>query len=148
MRVRVGDDTRASLDVLDNRWTEMLPLQDVATELAIQTRYEGAKCALLEWGELRDQLVSELRANLAHRQELCLRMEILAGVESPPEAQQARMEFQVNRLAAAIGQGAGDKVGKMAEIQRDWYLSGGAPANQEKRLQRRFEKACPGLKSR
>ena len=139
---------RASLEVLARRWTEMLPLQDAATELAIQTRYERAKCALLEWGEQRDQRVSELRANLVHRQELCLRMEILAGVESPPELRQARLEFQVNRLAAAIGQGAGDKVGKMAEIQHDWYLSGGAPANQEKRLQRRFEKACPGLKPR
>jgi len=138
---------RASLDVLDNRWTGMLPLQDAATELAIQTRYEAAKRALLEGGEQREQLVSELRANLAHRQELCLRMEILAGVESPPEVQQARMEFQVSRLAEAIGQGSGDKVGKMAEIQREWYLSGGAPASQEKILQRRFGKALSGRKA-
>jgi len=138
---------RASLDVLENRWTEMLPLQDATTELVIQTRFEKAKRALLEAGEQRDQLVSELRENLTRRQELCLRMEILAGVESPSEVQQARLEFQVNRLAEAIGQGSGDKVGKMAEIQREWYLSGGAPASQEKILQGRFEKACPGIKS-
>jgi uncharacterized protein (DUF305 family) len=74
-------------------------------------------------------------------------MEILAGVESPPEVQQARLEFQVNRLAEAMGQGSGDKVGEMADIRREWYLSGGAPANQEKILQGRFEKACPGIKS-
>ena len=138
---------RASLDVLEKCMTEMLPLQDAATELVIQTRYEKAKRALLEGGEQRDQLVSELRANLTHRQELCLRMEILAGVESPPEVQQVRLEFQVNRLAEAIGQGSGDKVGKMGEIRREWYLSGGAPANLEKILQGRFEKACPGIKS-
>ena len=135
---------RASLDVLEKCWTEMPPLQDAATELAIQTRYEKAKRALLDGGAQRDELVSELQANLVRRQELCLRMEILAGVESPPELQQARLEFQVNRLAEAIGQGSGDKVGKMAEIQREWYLSGGAPANQEKTLQGRFEIACPG----
>lgn len=138
---------RASLEVLEERWIEVLPLKDDATELAIQTRYEKAKHALLEGGEQRDQLVSELRVNLSHRKELCLRMEILAGVESPPEVHQARLEFQVNRLAEAIGQGSGDKVGKMAEIQHEWYLSGGAPVNQEKILQGRFEKACQGLKS-
>jgi phosphoserine phosphatase len=138
---------RSSLEMLEKRWTEVLPLKDEATELAIQMRYEKAKCALLAGGEQRDQLVSELRVNLDHRKELCLRMEILAGVESPPEVHQARLEFQVNRLAEAIGQGSEDTVGKMAEIQREWYLSGGAPANQEKILQGRFEKTRPGLKS-
>ena len=138
---------RASLDVLEKHWAAVLPLQDAATGLAIQTRYEKAKRALLEGGEQRDQLVSELRDNMAYRQELCLRMEILAGVESPPEVQQARMAFQVNRLAEAIGQGSGDTVGKMAEIQHEWYLSGGAPASQEKILQGRFEKASQGRKA-
>ena len=132
---------RSNLEALEKRWTEVLPLKDDVTEQAIQTRYEKAKCALLEDGEQRDQLLSELRENLDRRKELCLRMEILTGTESPPEVHQARLEFQVNRLAGAFGQGSEDRVGKMAEIQREWYLSGGAPATQEKVLQERFEKA-------
>jgi hypothetical protein len=115
-------------------------LQDVATEQAMQARYEKVRCALLEGGEQREQLLSELRGNLAARKELCLRMEILAGVDSPAEAQQARMELQVKRLAEAMGQGTESPLGKLAEIQREWYLRGAAPATEEQVLQARFEK--------
>ena len=51
------------------------------------------------------------------------------------------MQFQANRLAEAIGHGVDDPVGKMTDLEREWYLSAGAPGNQEKSLQARFEKA-------
>lgn len=132
---------RSSMEALEKRWTELPPLKDDVIEQAIQTRYEQVKCTLLEGGAQRDQLLTELQENLDHRKELCLRMEILTGVESPPEAQQARLEFQANRLAEAFGKGSEDTIGIIAEIQREWYLSGGMPATQEKILQERFEKA-------
>ena len=68
-------------------------------------------------------------------------MEILCGADSPAEEQQARMEFQANRLAEAIGHGVDDPVGNIADLEREWYLSAGAPPGQEKSLQERFEKA-------
>ena len=68
-------------------------------------------------------------------------MEILCGADSPAEEQQARMEFQANRLAEAIGHGVDDPVGKMTDLEREWYLSAGALPVQEKGLQERFEKA-------
>jgi hypothetical protein len=68
-------------------------------------------------------------------------MEILCGTESPPEEQQARMEFQANRLAEAIGHGVDDPVGSVTDLEREWYLSAGALPIQEKSLQERFEKA-------
>jgi hypothetical protein len=74
-------------------------------------------------------------------------MEIRAGVESPPEAQEARMQLQARRLAGAIGHGEGDIVGTRATLEHDWYLCGAAPAAQETLLQRRFEHAldhCSG----
>ena len=129
------------IEDLDKSWTDTPPLIDSATEQTIQQRYQKAKNALMEAGEQRDRLLSELQANLDHRKELCLRMEILTGIESPPEEQQARMTYQANRLAEAIGQGVDDPVGNMADLKLEWCLSGAAPASQEKRLQVRFEKA-------
>ena len=132
---------RSQVETLEKQWAELLPLQDNATEQAMQARYEKARCALLEGGEQREQLLSELRGNLESRKELCLRMEILAGVDSPAEAQQARLEFQVKRLAEAMGQGTEGPIGNRAGIQHEWYLTGAAPASDEQVLQARFEKA-------
>jgi len=129
------------LEDLDNKWNETPSLKDTATEQTIQQRYQKLRNALMADDEQRDRLLNELQANLDHRNELCLRMEILCGAESPAEEQQARMKFQANRLAEAIGHGVDDPVGKMADLEREWYLSAGAPPSQEKGIQKRFEKA-------
>jgi len=126
---------------LQQQWTGLPPLHDAAAERAMQTRYAQARDALLAGAEQRERLLGELCAQLDSRRELCLRMEILAGVESPPEAQQARMALQVKRLAEAMGHGAGDTIDNLAEIQREWYLTGGAPAAEEQALQQRVEQA-------
>jgi hypothetical protein len=132
---------RSSLEDLDNKWDETPSLNDSATEQTIQKRYQKLKKALLAGDEQRDRLLNELRTNLDHRKELCLRMEILCGAESPAGEQQARMEFQANRLAEAIGHGVDDPVGSVSDLEREWYLSAGALPDQEKDLQERFEKA-------
>jgi len=129
------------LEDLDNKWNETPSLKDTATEQTIQQRYQKLRMAVTAGDEKREHLLNELQSNLDHRKELCLRMEILCGAESPPEEQQARMKFQANRLAEAIGHGVDDPVGKMTDLEREWYLSAGAPPSQEKGLQQRFEKA-------
>jgi hypothetical protein len=132
---------RARLASLQQQWTDLPPLNDAATEQAMQDRFVQARDALLAGGAQRDRLFRELCANLEYRGDLCLRMEILAGLDSPPEAQQARMALQVRRLAEALGQGAGEVLDDRVEIQREWYLKGAAPAAGEQALQQRFEKA-------
>lgn len=129
------------LEGLDKRWSEAPSLKDTATEQTIQKRYKKLRDALMAGDEQREHLLNELQSNLEHRKELCLRMEILCGTESPAEEQQARMKFQANRLAEAIGHGVDDPVGKMTDLEREWYLSAGALPGDEKSLQERFEKA-------
>ena len=132
---------RSELDGLEKQWSEAPSLRDAAIEQSIRQRYEKVRDALMQGEDQLTQLLTELQANLDSRKEICLRMEILTGVESPPDALQARMEFQANRLAEAIGQGVEDPVGKLEELELDWYLSGGAPAAEQSVLQQRFEKA-------
>jgi hypothetical protein len=132
---------RNRLQAIDERWNAESALGDTATEHLIQQRYARAQKAVMAGGEEQQRLSAELSANLARRQDLCLRLEILAGVESPPEARQARLQLQTHRLAGAIGQGVGDIVGTRAELEHDWYLFGAAPAAQQALLQRRFDAA-------
>ena len=131
----------SSLGRQEQQWLDLPPLKDAATEQAMQARFEKVRHALQQGGELRERLLSELAANLNQRKELCLWMEILAGVDSPAEAQQARLELQVKRLAGAMGQGSEDTQDRIAEIRQQWYLTGGGPAGEERILQQRFEKA-------
>ncbi len=132
---------KSHLHTTEERWNALPALNEAAIEKAIQQRYARAQKALVAGGEEQQRLSAELSANLAVRQDLCLRMEILAGVESPPEARQARLQLQTRRLAGAIGKGAGDIFGTWAKLEHDWYLSGAAPEAEEALLQQRFDKA-------
>jgi hypothetical protein len=140
------DLARGRLQGIDARWNSRSALQHGDTEELMQQRYARAQRAVIAGGEERRHLSAELSANLAKRQDLCLRMEILAGVESPPELRQARLQLQTSRLAGAMAQGAGDIFGSRAKLEHDWYLCAAAPAEQESLLQQRFDAArnqCP-----
>jgi exonuclease SbcC len=91
----------------------------------------------------RPFVAAELAANLAVRWDLCLRMEILAGVESPPDDRTRRMDLQVRRLTAGMTAGRQTPAAQEArEVEADWLAAGpAAPADQATALARRFEVA-------
>ncbi|MEN8179268.1 MAG: DUF349 domain-containing protein [Pseudomonadota bacterium] len=135
-------ESATELETIEQSWNNLSQLSENSTNALMQKRYAQVIDALKDGaGEKRTQLLDELKANLESRKELCLRMEILSGVQSPPELQQARMEFQANRLAEAMGQGEEDPVGKIAELELSFCLTGSAPTSEEAGLQQRFEKA-------
>jgi len=81
---------------------------------------------------------------LKAKETLCVRMEILAGVESPPEGMPARLAYQVARLSAAMSDGEKKSQNKLAEvedIERHWYLSDAVYSEQTPRLEQRFSHA-------
>jgi len=128
-------ETLDGLSSVQAAWAEIPPLEDADLEAAIEQRFQQA-CT----GEPR---VSE--DALKNQENLCIRMEILAGIESPPDAAQARLSHQVSRLSAAMTGGDGGEIEPKAEaeeIEQSWYLSGAAPSDQTARLEQRFRKAC------
>ena len=73
-----------------------------------------------------------LASNLDLAESLCVQIEILAGIDSPPHAQQRRMEYQVARLNRELSQGLKETRSpdeQLREIQIDWYCLGALPAN-------------------
>jgi len=110
---------------------------------AIRRRFQRV-CQALEGEAEGETLVAELRANLDPRQELCLRMEILAGAETPPEFAQARMAYQVQRLSASLGGGEAARQRPEEEseqVQEQWCLLGLLPVEAHQRLESRFQAA-------
>jgi DNA repair protein SbcC/Rad50 len=47
--------------------------------------------------------------------EACIALEVLAGIESPPEEKQARMAYQMKRLVEGMGSGPGDARERLLE---------------------------------
>jgi len=73
-----------------------------------------------------------LASNLDTAESLCIRIEILAGIDSPPQAQQRRMQYQVARLNRELSQGLKETRSpdeQLREIQIDWYCLGALPAS-------------------
>jgi len=118
------------------QWDLLGTLENNYEEQQLTQRFEQA-CA----GEnSADKKAIELCENL------CVRMEILAEIDSPPEAAQARMSYQVSRLSAAMSGGKEmeqfkDKHTEAQHIEREWYVNASLPAETAQLLNERFNKA-------
>ena len=132
------------LSTVQSAWAQLPQLEYTDWDDAIEQRFQKA-CAAASTGEQ-----SFSKKTVSNKETLCVRMEILAGVESPPEAAKARLAYQVERLSAAM---SGKKIEspeqkiEAQEIEQSWYLSGAVPAEQTQRLEQRFSKACEAFYS-
>lgn len=133
----VGGDGTA-LAELDEQWQSAeqapAPLQAV-----LNARWERAQAAA---EGTRPFSTDELASNLELRHELCLRMEILAGVESPAEDRARRMDVQVKRLADGMTAGRQSTAEQLQGLLVEWFGAGpGRPAEQAAGFEQRFWRA-------
>ncbi len=120
-------------------WEKHPKLENTELEALIEQRFQQACAAVLTEKQKTD------RETLKKKQTLCIRMEILAGIESPSEAAQTRLAHQVARLSAAMREGEKASLEPQAEaqkIEQSWYLSGAVSKEQAANLEQRFGNAC------
>lgn len=128
-----------------------LPALAAEEQTAFDERFRRACDAALDVGAARAALAAELEANLAAKQDLCLRLEVAAEVESPPEFAKARLQLQVARLSAAMSGGvAGGVEGPedAEQLARRYWCVGAAPGLAARALDERFERAYAAIASR
>jgi hypothetical protein len=122
---------------------EALPVQrDADLQARIETRFRAALDAFEQGG---DRFRPALADNAVRRGELCLRLEILAQLESPPELTRERLAVQVDRLKEHMREGERDPLSSASSLIEEWYLCGPAPAELATALQARFERARAAL---
>ncbi|AFL72716.1 DUF349 domain-containing protein [Thiocystis violascens] len=138
-------ETPDALDPADARqqWNQLRSEADSPLNKALSARFEFALAAAVgETGQLAE-LRRRFADNARQRSRLCLQLEIIAGVDSPPELAQQRLEFQVARLAERMVEGEDDPLQGATQLLRDWYLCG--PAPRDDRLNARFERVRHAL---
>ncbi|MDY6868804.1 MAG: hypothetical protein SVT56_13055, partial [Chloroflexota bacterium] len=126
------------VEKLHHQWQQLPPLIDSQLETTISKRFQHASsAALARTSPPADETALKLKETL------CIRMEILAGIDSPPEAIEARMAYQVARLSEAMSNGEKkfkNKRLEAQEIEQQWYLTAGNV--EQSNLEARFQKAC------
>jgi DNA repair protein SbcC/Rad50 len=130
-------------DTLDRDWQAQGRLGDAALQKALDRRFGQALDAVRIGGKALADLAAACEPNARHRRDLCLQLEVLAQVESPPELAKERMELQVARLSGRMGGSDPGPVHAAPTLLRDWYLCG--PAPNDPALMARFERVRAAL---
>ena len=83
---------------------------------------------------------TDIAANETALRWLCIRAELAAGVETPPEDQELRREYQMQRLVAAMGRGERATPADLDSLALEWLVAGPVEATVRSALLARFER--------
>ncbi|NEX22766.1 DUF349 domain-containing protein [Thiorhodococcus mannitoliphagus] len=130
---------------IEEAWSQLPTQEDEGLQQAIAQRFQQALSAA-EAPSKGAALKERLDANAERRGHLCLQLEIIAGIESPTELAQQRLEFQVARLAERMAEGEDDPLQGATSLLHEWYLCG--PARLDEALKDRFTRVSDALTQR
>lgn len=149
--LRGGRVDTVALDELRRQW-DTLPALSRRQERLLNERWERAWERLAKLGDpaARQSASADwLRIKATqykHKQRLCVRAEILAGIESPAEAREERLALQVAQLADKMGRHAEAPAAQTAddfdELLVQWYAAPVVEDEAERALSARFARAC------
>jgi len=143
------DERRSLVEDSRQQW-QRLPVVEPDQEKYLHGRTELAERALQGDAEARQSLLEALPGNLSRALDLCLRMEVEAGIDSPEEFADERMQLQVARLADALHHRLGevDTGGdRLRRLQLDRFQLGLVPLQAREVLEARFERVMAALQA-
>ena len=143
-------DQDSTLAVARETW-EALPELPAALLEPMRQRFTAVVRALSEADATSaSELRARLERNLERKRIWCVCMEIVAGMDSPPEFAALRMEYQVARLSASLAGAAAktDAIYDPRRLQEQWCLTGALPAGVEAELDARFLRALDAWRQR
>lgn len=139
-------DILEKLTRLNARWNNLKVENepDIGTdnESLIIKRFNQA-CAAANLPPMQRQLV--YATNIEALEIICVRLEIVIGIESPPEAARLRLSYQVNQLAKGLGQtqetiNIEQRLNQILQLLQNWYALGSIPQELRANFAVRLEK--------
>ncbi|RFF28304.1 MULTISPECIES: DUF349 domain-containing protein [unclassified Wenzhouxiangella] len=124
-----------------------MPQTDADDELA--RSLQAAARRLADESVDTETIAEQVAENGEQARKVVIEMEFLAGLDSPPEDREARMNFQVERLAKRMSERAETPglAEELAELRRRWYASFPQPAETHDDMAKRFRKCQNVLES-
>ena len=121
-----------------------LPAIEAKNQKPLQSRYDLATRAMQGDSSAQTSLHNALAENLQQRLQLCLQLEVAAGVDSPPEYADERMKYQVSLLADSLQHKLPETANpeeKITELETAWLVAGPVELEHGDELVERFERA-------
>jgi len=142
VKLELSNLTPEEIAVVTADWERLPKLDQVELETTINQRFQNVRTG---------QSVPQPET-LKLKKTWCIRLEILAGIESPSEEVEARLAYQVARLSEAMSGGektrVKDKLTEVQDIEKAWYLSGPVPSDLAATLEQRFVRAREAVYAR
>ncbi len=154
----IRDQLDTLSDTVQQAWQARLDGQDVKLPDPLPSFADDAAIAPLLLEQLKvlaepathlNDLDETAKVNGEQARQVVIEMEFLAGLESPEADRQARMNFQVERLANRLG-GRDQQAslsGELDQLRQRWYATFPRPAEQHAALVERFRKCGNILES-
>lgn len=135
----------AQMRAAQEAWQALASLSD-EIEQPLNARFQAAAEMLHglqgpQHDNLAARFAKSAEENLASKELLCLRLEIAAGIESPPECRAQRMQYQVDQLARRMKTGETQDAAQVRQLVRQWCFIGPVTAAHAGILRARFERA-------
>lgn len=143
--METGNFGSDSIAAAKTAWGALPHQTDPDLRFGMETRFRRACQALTPGLTSPLDLADERAATARKRAEICLRLEILAQIDSPPAYVHDRLAFQVNRLQEHMTTGERDPLAGASRLVELWYLTGPAPTTAMADLETRFERARAAL---
>jgi hypothetical protein len=136
-----------TLTTAEADWQNLPKQRNPDLQVAIEERFGRAIEAMKQGGDRLESMRSGFAAGGERRAELCLHLEILAQIDSPPELTETRLRFQVTRLKEHMREGEKDPLVATSRLLQEWYLCGPAPASAAAALEERFQRAREAIEN-
>jgi exonuclease SbcC len=144
------DSLQDTIADLQQRWSPVdsrLRTIDQAVKQRFETLTNCAEqCSHGKLDQVLTQLNTDESSCAKSKDLLCIQMELLAGVESPAESKQRRMEYQVAQLADKMKQSRDQNIDKEIEqLLSQWHRSGFMDPAKAQPLEQRFYSVLQSL---
>ena len=139
-RQRLGDSASEALTTqIEEQWQQLSANLPVDAELPLKQRYQRIQDGF----DAEQVSPSALQDNADQLRDLCIRLEIAAGVDTPAQDQQRRMELQVDRLADGLSQRSENTsvTGLVEQLQMEWCSVGPVASPERQQYTQRFKSA-------
>jgi len=145
-RLLFGEVQSAQPERLVAAWQELAALPDARLEQALSARFDRAleRVRSVADNDGHDAVAQE---NLRQREALCLQLEILAGLDSPPACAEARLAMQVQLLPVAMtGQmSEAERRSRLQHLLEEYFINGPIPPEANEELQSRIQAVLAAL---
>ena len=124
------DQLKDSAARLGQHWQSLESSKLKSVETSIKNRFQHLneyveKITLEGVEDIKQFLQNNENMAIHQKDNLCIQMEVLANVESPPESRQRRMEYQVSQLAEKMKQAnANNTKSEIENLLVQWHRSG------------------------